>query len=93
MFFYFLVDPVIVAALHWKDHVARLPVCEGDILFVTRVSGSGEPDGGHSVHQVPRHVRNVLGLLQQWLQVVGGPHVHDEVPPVRFHPADDRVRL
>ena len=88
-----LVDSIILAALHREYHVATLGVSEADVLAVLGVPGPGEADGGDPVHQDARHVKDVLIVLQYWLEVVGGPHVHDEVTPVRFHPADDGISL
>ena len=88
-----LVDSIILAALHREYHVATLSVSEADVLTVLGVPGPGEADGGDPVHQDARHVEDVLIVFQYWLEVVGGPHVHDEVTPVRFHPAYDGIRL
>ena len=93
MFLDSLVDSIILAALHREYHVATLGVREADVLTVLGVPGPGEADGGDPVHQDARHVEDVLIVLQYWLEVVGGPHVHDEVTPVRFHPADDGISL
>ena len=93
MLFDSLVDSIILPALHWEDHVATLGVREADVLAVLGVSGPGEADGGDAVHQDAGHVEDVLVVFQYWLEVVGGPHVHDEVTAIRFHPAYDGISL
>ncbi len=43
-------------------------------------------EGGEAVDQGAGHVADVLAGLQDGVQVVRRPHVHDKVPTVRLHP-------
>ncbi len=44
-------------------------------------------EGGEAVDQGAGHVADVLAGLQDGVQVVRRPHVHDKVPAVGFHPS------
>jgi hypothetical protein len=43
-------------------------------------------EGSEAVDKGAGHVADVLAGLQDGVQVVRRPHVHDKVPAVRFHP-------
>ena len=55
-----LVDTVVPTSLDGEDHVPGVGVREGHVLTIPSVSGSGEADGGDSILQLPRHVKDVL---------------------------------
>jgi hypothetical protein len=44
-------------------------------------------EGGKAVDKGARHVADILAGLQDGVQVVRRPHVHDKVPAVRLHPS------
>lgn len=72
--------------------VLTFVVSESHILIVSSVPQSRELQGGEAVLDDAFHVGQVLARLQDWLQVSGGPHVHDEEPAVGLHEADNSVR-
>ena len=74
-----------------KDEILTLVIREGHVLGVSGVPQPGKLQGGEPVLNDAFHIGQVLAWLQDWLQVPGGPHVHDEGPAVGLDEADDGV--